>query len=291
MDHLKIGGPYGLREKVRFINRFRNMRYDTVYVLGTKFRHAVFAYLTGARNRVGYANHHRGFLLTKTADEPVQKNLVERFLDLLVLDGMQVRDPWIELHLSDAEKNAVDKLYAEKGMRPGDRLISLAPFSADMRRTWGLQRFWQVARHFAKKGGKVILLGSPQDRVVLEKDPPPYLPDIIDLVGRLSVLETAAAIQKSALFLGNDSGLGHIAGAVGAKTLILGYHVTREWYPLAPSVRTIIKDTCHACHVGDCYDRSGGDPECFSNIAVEEVIGEMENMLTTPFPRTEEIRQ
>ncbi len=279
MDYLKFGGAHGFRQKMRFISRFRTMRYDTIYVLGTKFRHALFAFLAGARNRVGYANHRRGFLLTTTGLEPVHKNLAERFLDLLVLDGLNVYDPWIELHLSDAERNTVNRLFAEQGIRPDEQVIALAPFAADMRRTWGLQRFWQVAAHYANKGAKVLLLGSPQDRAVLERHPPPVNAAFIDLVGSLSVLETAAVIQKSSLFLGNDSGLGHIAGAVGARTLILGYHVTREWYPLAPSVRTIIKDACPACHVGDCYARSGGDPACFSSIAAEEVVSEIDAML------------
>ena len=280
MDYLKIGGAYGCLDKARFISRFRSMHYDTIYVLGTKFRHAVFAFLTGARKRVGYANHFRGFLLTKTGSEPVQKNIAERFLDLLVLNGMQVHDPWIEMYVSEAERIAVEKQYADQGIGPGDQILALAPFAADMRRTWGPGRFWQVAHHFAQKGKKVILLGSRQDWAALQKEPPPGHPNIIDLVGSLRVLETAVAIQKSALFLGNDSGLGHIAGAVGARTLIIGYHVTREWYPLAPLVRTIIRDTCPACHVGDCYDRSGGKPECFSKVTVEEVITEVEGMLS-----------
>ena len=45
------------------------------------------------------------------------------------------------------------------------------------------------------------------------------LPDAIDLVGWLSVPEAAACLARAALFVGNDSGLMHLAAAAGAPTL------------------------------------------------------------------------
>jgi ADP-heptose:LPS heptosyltransferase len=45
------------------------------------------------------------------------------------------------------------------------------------------------------------------------------LPDAIDLCGRLSLPEAAACLQRCALFVGNDSGLMHLAAAAGSPTL------------------------------------------------------------------------
>jgi ADP-heptose:LPS heptosyltransferase len=283
MDYLKLGGKHGLRDKIAHLSAFRRQRYEKVYVLGTKFRHAVFARLTGAKERIGYENYRRGFLLTKTAAEPLEKNIAERFLDLLVLDGMQVRDPFIELFVSEQETGTVDRVFAESGITSRDKVLCLAPFAADMRRTWGLDRFWDVALHFAQNSRfKVVVLGSSADAEAMQASRPPEHPNVMNLLGKLTILETAAAIRRSDIFLGNDSGLGHIAGAVRAKALILGYFITRAWYPLSPTVRTIIKETgCTACDLNTCRKMTNGVPECFSTISVREVIATLEDLLAS----------
>lgn len=280
MGYLKVGGKYTFREKIRYIANYRKLRYDAVYVLGTKFRHAIFAYLSGAGKRVGYRSYHRDCLLTTKAIEPVEKNVTERYLDLLILDGLKVYSSFNELFVSGEEEGAVSKIFREHGISEGDFVITLAPFAAQMWRTWGLARFWETAQHFINTipRCKILFLGSSSDHTHLQANPPPRHPSIINLLGRLSILETAAAIKKCDVFLGNDSGLGHMAGAVGTKALILGYHITRVWYPMAPQVRTIIKDTgCTSCNpcprTGDEYLR------CFSSISVDEVIDTITDML------------
>lgn len=280
MEYLKVGGKYRCGEKARYISSFRCLNYDTVYILGTKFRHAVFAFLIGAEKRIGYVNYRRGFLLTTKATEPLEKNIVERFLGLLTLDGLTVFDPTLELFISEKEAAAVERVFSERGIGSTDRTISLAPFAADMRRTWGLHRFWEIADRLAEEGWRVLVFGSSSDRELMRNVPLPQHPNIVDLTGKLTILETAAAIKKSAVFLGNDSGLGHIAGAVGTKALILGYYVTRTWYPLAPSVRTIIKEVgCTACNLNACTANNDEVPRCFSSIGVKEVVKKLSEML------------
>ncbi|KAF0220699.1 MAG: heptosyltransferase [Geobacteraceae bacterium] len=280
MDYLRMGGRYSWREKLGYLRPFRRVRYDGCYVLSTKLRHALFAFLTGARERIGYANYHRGFLLTKTGREPLEKNVAERFLDLLGLDGKPIFDNHGEVFLSDREIAGAHRILQEHGVSADDVVVALAPFAADMRRTWGIDNFWEVARHFAGQGYKVLILGASHDREKIESNPVPNAPEIVDLIGRLTILETAAAIRYSAVFLGNDSGLGHIAGAVGAKALVLGYEVTRVWYPIAPTVTTIIKDTgCNGCNVQKCVGNSGAAPVCFSSIKADEVVRTLTEIL------------
>ncbi len=275
VDYLKLGGPYGLAEKARFFTRFRRLRYDAVFVLGSKFRHAVFAFLTGARERIGYATYHREFLLTKSFPEPVEKNVAERYLDLLVRSGMRVFDPSIELFLTGDERETGVRILAGAGVFPGEPVLAMAPFAADLRRAWPVGRFWEVADRYAGRGWKVAVLGAKSERGWLASNPPPPGPNVVDLVGALSIRETASVIRESRLFLGNDSGLGHVAGAVGTRALILGYYVTRRWYPLSPSVRTIIRDEgCDACDIEACAATGTGDGtlRCLRAISVEEVL-------------------
>jgi lipopolysaccharide heptosyltransferase II len=280
MDFLKIGGKYSLLQKKRYIKGFRTYRYDRVYVLGTKFRHAVFAWLTGGKERIGYGNHHRGFLLTKIGVEPVEKNVAERFLDILLLDGLCIFSPYIEMFLSDDEIAFAENLFRENGIVPGDTVVALSPFASDRRKTWGFERFWTVAERLAhEKDYKVIILGAPTDMQILNAYPLPKNPSIINLVGKLSILESAAIIKKSSFLLSNDSGLGHVAGAVGTKALILGTLMAKPWSPLASSVKMIIKDVgCTSCDLNVCDKYEGDMPKCMETISVDEVIQKLDFM-------------
>jgi ADP-heptose:LPS heptosyltransferase len=61
------------------------------------------------------------------------------------------------------------------------------------------------------------------------------LPEAIDLVGRLSLPEVSACLARCALFVGNDSGLMHLAAAAGAPTLgLFGPTPVREYAPTGP---------------------------------------------------------
>jgi heptosyltransferase I len=280
MSYLKLGGKYRFPEKIRYLADYRKLKYDAVYVLGTKLRHALFAFFTGARKRVGYRSYNRDFLLTKKGNEPVEKNVTERYLDLLLLDGMKIFSSTNELFLSEKENTTVDRIFHECGIADGDVIITMAPFAAQMWRTWGLAHFWEAAERLIRvmPNCKILILGSDSDRVHLDTVPHPRHPSIINFLGRLTILETAAAIKKSSAFLGNDSGLGHIAGSVGTKSLILGYYITRVWYPMGPRVRTIIKDIgCTSCNL--CAQTGDQYLQCFSSITVEEVVNTLTDML------------
>ena len=61
------------------------------------------------------------------------------------------------------------------------------------------------------------------------------LPDAIDLAGRLSLPEAAACLARAALYVGNDSGLMHLAAASGAPTLgLFGPTPVAEYAPAGP---------------------------------------------------------
>ena len=61
------------------------------------------------------------------------------------------------------------------------------------------------------------------------------LPEAIDLVGRLSLPEVAACLARCALFVGNDSGLMHLAAAAGTPTLgLFGPTSAAEYAPAGP---------------------------------------------------------
>ena len=119
---------------------------------------------------------------------------------------------------SAAERARVDALLPR-----GRALIALAPTANWSPKVWPAERFAAVFLRLADRmvpNAAAVVLGGPgpMERAMaaplLEA-----LPDRIDLVGALSLPEVAAVLERSTLFIGNDSGLMHLAAAAGTPTI------------------------------------------------------------------------
>lgn len=103
------------------------------------------------------------------------------------------------------------------------RFLAIAPAANWRGKQWRGERFAELARQLTAESGilpgaRIAVLAAAHERAqaapVLAA-----LPHAIDLVGRTDLLTAAALLRRAALFVGNDSGLMHIAAAVGAPTL------------------------------------------------------------------------
>src|ERR1700733_11351489 len=107
---------------------------------------------------------------------------------------------------------------------PSDRpVVALAPTANWAPKVWPAERFSELFQ--ALRGGPLpgavpaIFAGPGAAEREMAAPLLHNLPDAIDLTGRLSVPEAAACLARAALFVGNDSGLMHLAAAAGTPTL------------------------------------------------------------------------
>jgi ADP-heptose:LPS heptosyltransferase len=130
---------------------------------------------------------------------------------------------WRPAPLPVAWTNAADAARAELLLPPGRRLIGLGPTSALAAKMWPPERF--AAAYQALAGGRLagarpVIFAGPGAQEQKRSAPVlALLPDAIDLTGRLTLTEVAACMRKLDLFIGNDSGLMHLAAAAGTPTL------------------------------------------------------------------------
>lgn len=105
----------------------------------------------------------------------------------------------------------------------GRPIVALAPTANWPPKTWPVERFAELFRVLAAgplPGAVAAVFAGPGDVERAMAAPLlQALPDAIDLVGALSLPEAAACLARCALFVGNDSGLMHLAAAAGAPTL------------------------------------------------------------------------
>lgn len=116
-------------------------------------------------------------------------------------------------------------------------VLALSPAANWIGKQWPAESFSRLVDQFLENhDAKVAVFAAPQERTMVQ----PIVNGIprdkrIDLVGRLSLLETAACLKQCKVFIGNDSGLMHMAAAVGTPTIgLFGPSDDRMYAPYCP---------------------------------------------------------
>lgn len=115
---------------------------------------------------------------------------------------------------------AEDRARAAALLPGGTRWIGLGPTANWDDKVWPAERFVALYRALADAGTRPAVFGGPGARErALVAPVLAALPEAVDLAGALALPEAAACLARCAIFVGNDSGLMHLAAAAGAPTL------------------------------------------------------------------------
>jgi ADP-heptose:LPS heptosyltransferase len=125
-------------------------------------------------------------------------------------------------------------------------ILAIGPGANWVGKRWPAERFNETAARLlgsdgAMAGGRLLILGGEAEReqalaarMAIPKD------RVIDLCGRADLLTAYACLRRSRLFIGNDSGLMHLAAAAGAPTVgLFGPSDDRRYGPWGPHVRAV----------------------------------------------------
>ncbi len=279
--HADSRGAHGtFAAKWEFVRNLRKKHFDKIYVLKRSLSSAVLAFLSGTPERIGFDTEGRGILLTKRVPYRNDQHEVVNFLDVLRADGVDIEDDFLELWTKPEEEQSVAAILAEKGVPPSSRIAVIHPFSAVTQRSWPLENFAELALRIKREAGYVpVLVGGPADADLLRKAMPLFTDGIIDLVGKCSLRETIALLKRSTLFVGNDSGIMHLAAASGTPLVALfGPQSPVKFGPWSTKARVIYKGLqCSPCRqkfFSECKPSPRQRPECMETISVEEVYRE-----------------
>ncbi len=121
--------------------------------------------------------------------------------------------------------------------------IAVHPGSTDAKRRWPASYFAEVINNLLRLNHPVLLLGGPSEVETLEtvrKHIEPRLQGGLTVLENAPLLKVAVQIQQSRFFLGNDSGIGHLAGLLGVPVLgIFGPTDPVHKRPAGPYVETM----------------------------------------------------
>ena len=212
----------GWRGNLQLIRTLRQTRYDLIVDLRTDG----LAYLLRARRR-----------LTKWHAKARGPHAVEAHMAVLAALGGSDIPPtrvWLTPQL---EAEALQRLQA----LPGTRWLALGPGANWEPKIWPLTHFRDLAERVQDDFDAVVLLGGPNDAERCDFLARTLPMQTLNLAGKTDLLQAAAVLARMRIFVGNDSGLGHIASAVNTPTLTLfGPGQPERYHPWGEHARWLV---------------------------------------------------
>jgi ADP-heptose:LPS heptosyltransferase len=138
-----------------------------------------------------------------------------------------------------------DHARARTLLPPGRPLVGLGPTANWPQKVWPAERFAALF-HALSRGplpdaAPIVFAGPGEAERTMAAPLLAALPDAVDLVGRLGLPQVAACLSRCALFVGNDSGLMHLAAATGAPTLgLFGPTPAQEYAPAGTNSAAVL---------------------------------------------------
>lgn len=213
----------GWRGLLKLIRELRRTRYDLIVDLRTDG----LAYLLRGSRR-----------LVKWGRRPYGPHAVQDLMSIIDRINPERAIPAAKVWLSETERGAASALLEGFAAR---RLLAIGPGANWEPKIWAAEAFAEAANLLGDAFDGVVLLGGPGDveraRRVAQRLALPHC----DLTGRCDLLTTAAVLERCALFIGNDSGLGHLASGVDTPTLtVFGPGQPARYHPWSANARWLV---------------------------------------------------
>lgn len=256
-------GPGGFRDLWRRLERFEP---DAIVDAHASLRSlALVALLPPVPvRRIAKDSWQRlAFVYLRLRSEALQRHQLDRLAALL--EKGTPRPPRLHLH--------PPTIAAATARLGNEAWIAVAPGARHATKQWDAARFAHTTRELCKRhGARALVVGSPAERELCAQVAMAIGAAALDLSGQLRLDELAAHLAACRLLLCNDSGLLHVAEAVGTPVLALFGPTSREFgfYPVLPQSRVVehalpcrpcSRTGARACHMPErwCMTRSTAD--------------------------------
>jgi len=296
LDEVLVVPRQSLWRDLRLGMRLRRRRFDLAVDFHGGPRASLLTWLSGAPVRVGYDVLGRSWMYTRVVDRPRElrrRHSVVNQWDLLTALGFEPPTPSanpIEIALDPAAAAAVERRLTAAGVAPGEAVVVVHVSASSPFRRWPAPAFVETVASLAVRGRRrVVVTSGPSDRGAAER--------IIEAArarlaagcaerilscGDFSLAELRALLERSAVYIGGDSGPLHIAASTRVPIVALFGPTPSErsipWRDGALATAAIEVDglPCRPCDQRVC---TPGDFRCLTGIEPGRVIEAAEGFL------------
>jgi len=266
------------------ILKLRKYKVKVGILFPNSFQSALVMRLSGVRDLSGYKRELRGWMLRRKAPFPGKsKHQIDSYLGLISLFlNQDVKESYSNnLVFSDEEKRGGEKLLLKNGFKRGEKLIGISPAAAyGSSKEWPLDNFVAIIKEIAAKikNTRFVVFGSESDEEKIKKIINSISVPALTIAGDYSLREAMTIISKCDIFLGNDSGLLHVADGTGTPAIgLFGPTSPDTTSPPGRETEVIYKGVeCSPCSHRVCPI----DHKCMETITVSEISMKIIDILT-----------
>jgi heptosyltransferase-3 len=249
--------------QIDFLRLIRKSRFDLAIDLRTGSRGTVIAILSGAKNRIGRLDDgpqtwRRFFFTHLVKPDPsleLEQYASEHHLNILASFGVKSANPIPKLNVSMEKRKRVLEILKNEGVPPEMKMVTLHPFSLWSYKEWRKEGWIRLIEDLIERRTiSVLVTGSPSDRDRASEIIRPFKTGVFSLAGKTSIGEMSAILELSSLFIGVDSGIMHLAGAVRTPSIALfGPSSPVTWAPRNSRHKTVaVEMPCRPCRQKGC---------------------------------------
>lgn len=261
--------------KLRLIYELSQKHFDAAFLLHRSLTRALFVFLAGIPQRIGYDAKGRGRFLTraiKTPDERTTHRL-DYYLNVVESFGVTVADRASSLTVSIASETENRDLLKRHDVGDRDFLVVVHPGGNWDLKRWPAHHFTRLIEELMKDGKvKVVISGSDQDVVLTEAIISGLRRKPIVLAGKVDLKQLMALMKRADCVVSADSGPLHIASSVGTNAIGIFGPTRPEITGPRGSGRAVILQRDVGCNRRPCYNLECPDNICMQAVSVKEVL-------------------
>lgn len=262
------------REAKAFVTELRKRRFDLAVDMQGLLRSGIMTFLSGAPVRIGLRPKEGSQLfMTAVVDrnrsQGDRAKISSEYLYLAQQLGLDTSEFSMEVPLAQEDRAFVDRWIQEEGLEDG--YVVAIPFTTRPQKHWFEDRWAELLdRVESELGLPTVILGGPGDEEALERIRGMTRSRPLSLVGRTSLTQAAAAIERASLVVGVDTGLSHMGIAFDRPTVtIFGSNIP---YTDPPTDRAKVLVHWLECSPCKGSPTCNGEFTCLRLISVDDVL-------------------
>jgi heptosyltransferase-2 len=271
------------------LRTLRQWKPDAMVLLPNSIWGAGLAWLSGARQRIGYARNGRGFLLT-TGLTPLRENgtwkpvsAIDYYLELAYAIGCPAESPRLELGTLSRDEVQADDVWRRLKLDQAQHVIVFNTGSAvGGARSWPTRRYVDLALQLVKEPSTAVLVicGPGERATAAEIEGQANHPRVKSMADQdLSLGVAKACVRRSSLMVTTDSGPRHFAPAFDVPSITLSGPIDARWSASHHERSTVIQHPveCGPCGKSTCPFTHHA---CMTQITVEQVAAAITRQLS-----------
>ena len=216
----------------------------------------------------------------------------QRLLAIVRAAGIESSGAEFPLALDESVVSNATRLLEQAGLDQAGRgaMVAFAPGAKAAPNRWPGERFIEVGRRLVARGERIVILGGAGDVAICDDIASAIGSGAANLAGKTTVRESCEILRRCATVVCNDSGVQHLAAAVGTRCVsIFSCRDFRgKWRPHGAAHVVLRGEVeCHTCMLDVCPF----DNRCIKLVSVAEVSAAADRILDAARDATPPVRQ